>query len=1011
MLEIGDYRNLEGFRFFAAERELKITLDKKRRCYRLTQRNDFIDSQLDAELLYKFKAALKNAGGSYFEDIHHPFPRSSYCLIDARALEILHNRSFLQAVDKIHSKKVSLIRAELNSGKKQKCFKVEKAELASINTLNTAGSGRQTGTRECSLEERFFKKSHLRLNKAMYDYLKEIYHLSGDKQESYIWKQRCLIKADGEFYRLYQLDNSGNKISITPEFKLYINLLKSEQEQLHQEDDESIIFNSQLWQSHFSTKWEGNFASKIATTIQKENAEAEIIRRNFDKIGRRIWQEGGNFRTCLDSINGIYISSTNTSANIEAFNEYLHGHAYIRRKKPFFLPIMPSPRRHFLAAEIQDEGYEFMIDGPDDAANAINNTGLSREEEALVQLLGIFPVFLCLIKLGVDGLGAAKYADIEALAHLRERISLIEEMLADIVAGNRPAQESVLEIIQAMGELPALLRELEINIIDANASAYFGHPAMISMFLATAAFELSAFCEVVSGQNVVTNGYGSISTHGFISKGADSAIIMGGVSLAVVGQVLMTCFASLKVASGIKSIALQKEEINKIRNSDISQYAKNIILAIEKDTLRYKMADVAGNATLAAGQMIMAGSGPTPAVWAGLALTLVGIGTSSAAQKREQNRYASEEVESDLRDKIATEYNSRITEKIVQGANYSLVKQAVKEKIYAFEIIMHIDNVILSVDKILRNFEDLPYLDARKETKDHYQARQHQHGLYLFTEQMDYSNRAILEKLGNGNRAEIEYIALRYFCRKNLIPTEDDLESIISLATILERFSTNKFKAENLLPLEQRMANYLNNLLPFSDYADLVVKIQNAYMSIKLDEVAKQMADFKALNPNKQLMQLTEEMLDSEISSEVKQKLLETSYKSKERRNIDAVGKIHKSGGTGIFHWDHEKTIYKLRQKLDDAELPTTSQLKKFLSALKFNTRSDMFETITAMKDSILEEEDYNRYQEMVKSYAPLREAASTTRAQEEDETRNGFIDQVAETNEIEDEPAFCIIS
>ena len=269
----------------------------------------------------------------------------------------------------------------------------------------------------------------------------------------------------------------------------------------------------------------------LEKTILQQEVEEKLEKKLEGKLskeleGCRIWKNKDNhYKTCIDNENNIFISTYPNERNKIAFIKYLEGDAYLRRKESLALPVIPVWRRGFELNDGSESKLKIIIDGGDDTANGVVNSGAPEKLAAAVQGLLLFPAFLSFVKIGIDGLAGEKADTREELQEIKSKIAACEKMLQDFVQDPADASsEKIGEIFASIKDLKNSLKDLNITKIESKSSARFGHPAMISMFSAVAAYEIEAIFKLFGGIDGLTKGVGQFPFFTGLKTQGDASI-------------------------------------------------------------------------------------------------------------------------------------------------------------------------------------------------------------------------------------------------------------------------------------------------------------------------------------------------------------------------------------------------------------------------------------------------------------------------------------------------------
>lgn len=328
----------------------------------------------------------------------------------------------------------------------------------------------------------------------------------------------------------------------------------------------------------------------------------------------------------------------------------------------------------------QESDPNIILDGFDDLAAAITQSQAPDTSAHLGQALGIYPVFLYAVWIGVAGLYDEKeekyqelYEATQVLAATKGDITRITELIK-IGKIDRSSIETISKFLSsehARDELTQKVylhirkKELECKSEDESEEkkqawwdhkfALGGFSAMTLMFGAVASYDLRAFMNVGSGATGWSTGSKapefSMDTTGYsnsaqITSDYGALTAIGGI-LATVGQGLMTAYATYQAYQYAKEEKEKEGEIEGLAQDTGSfktdDRLKNISLSILKLEKRYTRKQKWANSSLALGQLCMASGGPAlagcpPLLFAGVVFTLAGVATGVSAGNTEQTK-------------------------------------------------------------------------------------------------------------------------------------------------------------------------------------------------------------------------------------------------------------------------------------------------------------------------------------------------------------------------------------
>lgn len=364
---------------------------------------------------------------------------------------------------------------------------------------------------------------------------------------------------------------------------------------------------------------------------------------------------------------------------------------------------------------------KIIIDGADDTANALNNSGLPQRTAALLQGLLIFPIFLKGVHMGYEALGdEAKEtkeefheSDLKKIEFLVKLDSFKKELCeicgipfnveSHINSSQEEAPEKFLKRLSTSlknlkddpdksNKIIALAleyqREVEEEpempeVLDVLA-AYTGWTAMTLMMTSVVTYEAQALVNIFGGIKNITQD----------SDSELSLFSQVGNSFAFGGQVLMTLYAAYKTAEEGKAWKEVEQELEELKNAkNVTDLAKEVtrrILEGNRDKHKYQ---TYGNATLAAGQAMMAVGGPTviasiPLLVSGLLATIGGVGTNTLSELKHQLSYKIDENIDEVEQSILTTPPNFKKEEL-SNIQESLSKHA-ERQILQLEILGHL---------------------------------------------------------------------------------------------------------------------------------------------------------------------------------------------------------------------------------------------------------------------------------------------------------------------------------
>ncbi len=479
----------------------------------------------------------------------------------------------------------------------------------------------------------------------------------------------------------------------------------------------------------------------ISERVQQENSLEEHLRtKNYD-LDLRIWEkEERGTKTYFCEVEGEVYSCKDS----EGLISFLKGEFLVESSKPITsfsinpLTVFGSfgvaadalssdksvvrynfrqkkRKKQFHPIIENVHHFRIVIDGADDTANALNNTGLPQQTIALIQGLLIFPLFLKGVHLGYEGLGeeAKETSDEFQESHLKRaeievKLEQFKRDLCDICAidydsvktyspqkflkivAGKLAQIDDLVVKNRIAKI-ALQYQQEVEIefdapeIKDVLAAHCGWLAMTAMMTSVAVYEAQAVINIFGGINKLTIG----------ANGTEGTLFSTiGNSFGFAGQSLMTIYAFHKMIDERKEWREAEAELQKFRGAkDVSDLARQItdeLLAAKRDNHRLQ---TFGNAALSAGQAMMAVGGPiglglNPLLFAGLAATLGGVAVNSVAELKYQSSYQISEDIDELEKSIIIR-PPQFSKEDFKNIGAALSRHA-KERILQLEILGHL---------------------------------------------------------------------------------------------------------------------------------------------------------------------------------------------------------------------------------------------------------------------------------------------------------------------------------
>jgi hypothetical protein len=713
--------------------------------------------------------------------------------------------------------------------------------------------------------------------------------------------------------------------------------------------------------------------NELAEKERREELVLEDEELDRKSVGRRVWvDKDNNYRTCIDNERNMFIATegpkvgqvvdfNHSNDSIEAFKSYLSGEAYLRRKEELTVPITPVwLGRKFAKIKPSSTDRDSSVKGFDDMMLGFASAKLPHQAPAVAQSLAIFPVFLLAVRAGVDNIKKETQETIEELEKLEQEINECEKTIHHFMTSEEFSQESAMKCFRAIKKLHKSLHELPNAKIEAISSSTLAYPAMTAMFGAVMMYQANAFLSMCGGADSLTKGIGEISFTG-IDSSTYALANYGGLSVAgnaslFAGEAVMTVFLIAKVAAQFREYSAQKKEMGEIGNSEeISALAKDIILKIKGDENFYNMMQIIGNGTLAAGQALMATTGPialgiNPALYAGLGLSVAGILTTVSAELVKDARHSFDKQTSELENEISQHYVQKLVKLVCEtSANESstddlepVFSEILRHQAFTNELFFHLTCTNLATHKILKEgSKDGDFMKAIKATKSHYNAHEHQEYLGQLVEIVhnDPLSPLAMAMHRARNAGEFAYQLMHEQLISLLVVKNEDRNWMIELGEKLSIFEANPdnellrdMSEIEGLPTEiaETLDNLYRSLARRADYGDVILQIQDGFMRNRLhpDNVLHILEDIEKKTEAEREADLRKLLLESEVSSTfvieaaqekyIKENRLKTSgakkkgeYAKDRESQISIVGKVRKFGG-GLLSFSHKKNVYKV---------------------------------------------------------------------------------------------------
>ena len=1024
----------------------QISYDEERRCYQLSDPNyGFLQKLIDwfkswfgivspaKKSGYFIKDKLEDANleqGYYFEIVGN-----NHFAIDARALNYLAQNNFAIAAD---NQKITLEKTKDRFLNTQTLYKISNSNI------------KLEDSKDYSIAEKkfLFSDDYMLLTAAMKEKLENsafifkdrnnnknlIYtNLSGEKFE--------LIK-DDQFrgsYRLYSLDNENliRTSKVNNNLKQWITIFSKEEPHVKKTNN-GYLLNQSAYEKYFCIEQAKNLSSQLSTEFvplaQKEINERAKIKDYFinnkdefnftedefqdlQEKGDRIWiDDKGKYHACIDAKEQVFISTAvDDKKGIPqlAFKGYLKGDCALRRKEPYALPVIPTFRRRMKFYNSADKsGPTIIIDGGDDTATALTSSGLPQKTALALQSFLIFPAFLSMVNIGVQGLLGESEDTKDELAEIEEKIFNCADKISGLKASTeqirklvkdgkkrkltseekKELSEKVQECYEAVNELKEQIEEKSKQIFE-NKAANTGYVAMLNMFSAVTAYQISAFTKFVDSFQ---------STPSTVAEDIAHVFDIVGKSTAGVGQVLMTCFATAKSYSAYQDLQETNEDLENIKNSKIlNELAKEIAIAYKNDEKFLHKTQIIGNATLAAGQatMFVGGvAGVNPATYAGLAATLGGVVVNTAGSLWHTNLYAHNEDPDEVETEIKKENNNRLFTYFIEqcnskktqekGENQGEVTAIYKKNICNMELLSALRTTSIVANQIFAqgyNNNDIAPL------KKKYKENLHQAGFYNLLTNLSESNNKILTQK-KGNNSTLGYNLLWQKALDSLQVTEDDIKWMAELSEILTNYKKdsqvdiNKLNDNTPEKIKTAIADF--NKHSNKTYDNLLTTIQNGFIEHRFKENDIGVFAEKLNNSNKSLafeQECNKELKDKIFADKgFVQKFMQHEYSEnnpgslnifssgdKKKGNyhnnskpLKIVGQISKDGG-GIFHnpKNHIKNVYALnKERVSSSDYQCDND---FIAQYKendtqYDLRSGYHRCINNIIDQVNKEQDKN---------------------------------------------------
>lgn len=531
---------------------------------------------------------------------------------------------------------------------------------------------------------------------------------------------------------------------------------------------DAILKNQESLKIHLDRELSRDYIKQIENGVEKEKSLESELTRYFKKSPVRIWQnqdinEVGNTGTnrYFCEVEGDIYSSN----NLYNLTSMIKGNYLIESNKPLTKLSLTTPHKAFgifdslkdmvfdsnksvihynfkdnkrkkqFTPLIEDfDKFTIIIDGADDTANAMTNTGLPQQTANILQAFLIFPAFLKGVSLGVDGVGDEANEALEEHRDVQNKITdfkvKIEEILKEICSLckiynperyindpenflekitlflNNASQKEKTELIKAINEFQI---ELENQITHEDNDSLrqvlmtrIGHFAMISMATSVGVYNVQALLNSfgLAQEGITTNTLDSSkvsiakqfgSTLGEFPQ--SSLFSQIGNSCGFAGQIMMVFYALHKTYEERKEWLEVEEELSGFKDSkNVSELAKNITTSLlEAKKLNHEIKTF-GNLALALGQAGMSVGGPmtlgiSTILYSGLASTLSGIAFSSMSEISYDANYPTREHSDAIEREILNQPMPQLTR---DSDILSELEKHRQKQIFALELLSHL---------------------------------------------------------------------------------------------------------------------------------------------------------------------------------------------------------------------------------------------------------------------------------------------------------------------------------
>lgn len=735
----------------------------------------------------------------------------------------------------------------------------------------------------------------------------------------------------------------------------------------------------------------------ILHLAESEKAEQEEIKKELGEdfhCEKKVWKdEQGRYK--LEIEDGIFITSKNripslryrqthegkqAMNNINAFKGLAMQKFYIRRKKPFFTPFIPTNMLGFrLWGKQQDEVSSVMIDGIDDIIGIMKALELQSQASAALQAFAFYPLAEQAVKMGEEGIadeaeeGAQEVQEIkEAIASYR---SSIEEFTIKLQKKKSITKEDIQAHLENMRHLKEKLDEVKGKSVEAFTNQYLGKTGMRLMLASVLSSHLESVINMLGGIKFFSyNGIEAGLSTGIAAseEGILSTLLGGGLGL--LGQVSMAIHAGCRAYAEVQEVKKLTKNIKEIKEyKQMSFTFQQMLLEIQKDKRFYKKATAISFTSWSIGQGLTALGGKfilgiEPLALTGLILTILGIGGSAISEKRLSAKYSFNKTPSLLETRIKEYYNNIVCDSLLENlknrkTSVSRAKKALEEKGYTMELLSFLNMTPLVVNSVFSRGKKAwekgnisPAQIGFRKSTIHYNrwGRKAQQPLAGLLRDMSGTAKQRIENLfAKCDRTQpLEYMALWNAVVQKLTVDASEMDYLIPIGKLLRQYDRFPLKRVEIIGkiskipgLPHEFGQKLNKIKIHS-YSELVLTIQNCYIESKLNSLGK-------FNPKEEgkSSSLSKSMLNNPVyQSRFKQDILQKSYvkenrwrpwlraahkaKYKEKLPNEVIhieGTVIKEGGTRRYQKTKEKNVYSLNENaLTDNYPAHTPSIKIF---------------------------------------------------------------------------------